>query len=250
MVIIILLILTFPCWFVGSRPCPPNQRDSLFEFSHSFLLHNWELRFPYTLSPSCDGPDSVASYPKTASWNLSVDCCGWNGVTCDESTGNVIGLNLRCSWLHGPLRSNSTLFRLPHLRSLDLSGNDFHGSTIPPEISVLVELTQLNLSWGNLSDHVPSELSRLNKLASLDLSHDDNYLLDRSLQVEGSSLERIAQNLSNLSFLDLSDIDMSNVIASSLMNLSSQMMYLSFGDCGLQGELPGNIFLFISLVVA
>ncbi|KAI4294900.1 hypothetical protein MLD38_040813 [Melastoma candidum] len=137
LLLVLILHLTSPCCFVGSRACPPNQRDSLFEFAHSFVLHRvvWSPNF---YSPPCDGPNFVASYPKTASWNLSVDCCIWAGVTCDESTGNVIGLNLRCSRLHGPLRSNSTLFRLPHLRSLDLSGNDFQGSTIPPEISALV----------------------------------------------------------------------------------------------------------------
>ncbi|KAH0688765.1 hypothetical protein KY285_015916 [Solanum tuberosum] len=35
--------------------------------------------------------------PKTLSWNMSVDCCSWDGVHCDETTSKVIELDLMSS---------------------------------------------------------------------------------------------------------------------------------------------------------
>lgn len=37
------------------------------------------------------------SYPKTLSWNMNRDYCLWDGVKCDETSGQVIELDIRCS---------------------------------------------------------------------------------------------------------------------------------------------------------
>ena len=78
--------------------CLPDQRDSLWGFKNEFHV------------PS-------------EKWRNNTDCCSWDGVSCDPKTGNVVGLDLAGSDLNGPLRSNSSLFRLQHLQKLYLGCN-------------------------------------------------------------------------------------------------------------------------------
>nr|XP_048324672.1 receptor-like protein 6 [Ziziphus jujuba var. spinosa] len=103
-------------------------------------------------------------------WKASSDCCLWDGVTCNMETGHVISLDLGSSWLHGPLRSNCSIFRLLHLKGLNLAFNNFTSSPIPSEFGQLSRLTHLNLSSSLFSGHIPSEISCLINLISLDLS--------------------------------------------------------------------------------
>ncbi|MCI44671.1 receptor-like protein kinase, partial [Trifolium medium] len=65
--------------------------------------------------------------------------------------------------------ANSSLFRLVHLRVLDLSDNDFNYSQIPSKIGELSELRYLNLSNSIFSGEVPPQVSQLSKLLCLDL---------------------------------------------------------------------------------
>ena len=57
-------------------------------------------------------------HPKMMSWNTSTDCCNWEGVICDDSTGDVIGLDLTCGMLQGTIHPESSLFNLTHLTYL------------------------------------------------------------------------------------------------------------------------------------
>lgn len=61
-------------------------------------------------------------------WNRNTDCFDWKGVTCDQSTGYGIGLNLSCGMSQGTIHSNTTLFNLPRLQRLDLAFNSFRDS--------------------------------------------------------------------------------------------------------------------------
>ncbi|KAK1354765.1 hypothetical protein POM88_048021 [Heracleum sosnowskyi] len=49
-------------------------------------------------------------HPKTMNWSMSSDYCTWDGVICDQVTGDVIGLDLTCSKLAGVIPSNNTPF--------------------------------------------------------------------------------------------------------------------------------------------
>ncbi|KAK3423913.1 hypothetical protein EUGRSUZ_F00654, partial [Eucalyptus grandis] len=179
----------------------------------------------------------------TNSWNKSVDCCSWDGVACDSVNGNVIGLDLTCNWLHGTLQSNSSLLLLRHLRSLNLSGNNFVGSRISPNLSVFATLTHLNLSNSYFSGIVPHKISHLSKLVSLDLSH---YILDTHssipLRLENLVFTLLVQNLTVLRKLVLHKADMSAVSPKSFVNLSSSLTYLSVESCSLRGIFPVAVF--------
>ncbi|CAL8152133.1 unnamed protein product [Prunus armeniaca] len=169
------------------------------------------------------------------SWQKGKDCCTWSGVTCEKMTGHVIGLNLGYGGLQGNIHSNSSLFSLGHLERLDLSYNDFRGSPISSKFGGFVSMTHLDLSYSNFSGPIPSEISHLSTLVSLNLSQLDGRL-------DTLSLNRIVQNLTNLRELYLTSVDMSSVLPDSFKNLSSSLTTLELSQCNLQGKFPESIF--------
>ncbi|KAF7153902.1 hypothetical protein RHSIM_Rhsim01G0065500 [Rhododendron simsii] len=178
----------------------------------------------------------ITSFPKMESWKKGSNCCSWAGVDCD-GTGQVIGLDLSCSWLQGTFHLNSSLFlSFPRLQKLNLAYNDFFMSRIPPEFTRFTELKCLNLSACGLSGKVPPGISFLNKLVSLDLSE------NIGLRLEEGGFELLIQNLSKLRDLDLYRVNMSSsVVPKSLLNLTS-LRALGLGHSGLHGEFPSRIF--------
>ncbi|KAJ6887792.1 hypothetical protein NC652_028931 [Populus alba x Populus x berolinensis] len=211
--------------------CAHHQSLSLLQFKQSFPIHSsayWEYYCQYP-------------FAKTESWKDGTDCCLWRGVTCDVKTGQVTGLNLSCSMLNGTLHSNNSLFSLHHLQELDLSFNDFNSSHISSRFGQFSNLTHLNLMSSNFAGQVPLEVSHLSKLISLDLSINSN------LSVEPISFDKLVRNLTKLRKLVLDSVNMSSVVPNSLTNLSSTLSSLFLQGCGLQGKIPGNIFLLPNL---
>ncbi|KAI9384032.1 hypothetical protein POPTR_012G005600v4 [Populus trichocarpa] len=204
----------------SSHFCAPDQSLSLLQFKESF-----------SISSSASGR---CQHPKTESWKEGTDCCLWDGVTCDMKTGQVTALDLACSMLYGTLHPNSTLFSLHHLQKLDLSDNHFNSSRISSRFGQFSNLTHLNLNYSVFAGQVPSEISRLSKLVSLDLSGDRNDYLS----LEPISLDKLVRNLTQLRELDLSRVNMSLVVPNSLMNLSSSLSSLILNSCRLQGKFP------------
>ncbi|XP_056173211.1 receptor-like protein 43 [Syzygium oleosum] len=222
---------------LASPLCPRDQSDALLQFKDSFMLDKDASSF------TCDDDEDVdTSYPKTNSWNKSMDCCSWDGINCDKITGNIIGMDLSCSWLSGALHSNSSLFLLRHLQSLNLFGNDFVGSHISPNLSTFVKMTHLNLSFSNFLGTVPSEISHLSKLVSLDLSRNFDLDINSYLRLENSIFTKLVQNLTDLTQLNLDKLDMSMVSPMSFMNLSSSLTHLSISSCTIRGIFPDTIF--------
>ncbi|KAJ9160178.1 hypothetical protein P3X46_025602 [Hevea brasiliensis] len=220
---------SLPFSFNSSSPAMPCQHDqslALLQFKKTFSIRSnaspWDFPYP-------------RPYPKTESWKKGTDCCLWDGVTCDTETGNVIGLNLSSSLLYGTIHSNNTLFFLPHLQKLDLSNNHFNNSQIVPQFGQFLNLSYLNLNYSVFEGRIPLEISYLSGLVSLDLSR--NY----DLILKATVFNEIVQNLTQLQELDLSDVNLSSVATSSLMNLSSSISSLALSSCELQGKFPDNI---------
>ncbi|XP_016683883.1 receptor-like protein 9DC1 [Gossypium hirsutum] len=209
----------------GSHSC-----SSLIQFKDSFSIRE-DASFDH-----CDYFAGLKSYPKTNSWKEGTDCCSWDGVTCDHLNAHVIALDLSCSWLYGNFPSNTTLFLLPHLQKLNLAYNDFNFSKIPSEFGRFTSLFYLNLSNTWFSE-VPSQVSHLSKLVSLDLSG-----FDELLTIDKYALEGLVHNLTEVRRLFLDEMDMSSVNAHVFMNLSSSLRSLSLVGCDLQGKFPKNIF--------
>ncbi|XP_065626537.1 receptor-like protein Cf-9 homolog [Quercus suber] len=167
---------------------------------------------------------------------MGIDCCGWDGITCDMMTGHVIAVDLSCSWLYGPIHPNTTLFSLHHLERLNLAYNYFNHSAISSKFDGFANMTHLNLIESFVAGNFPSKISHLSKLVSVDLSF--NF----GMRIETPNLKRLIQNLTHLTELVLDHVNTSSIPPNSFMNLSSSLTSLRLNKCGLKGRFPDNIF--------
>ena len=178
--------------FAVSGQCLGKQQSLLLDLKNSLKFHS-------TLST------------KLVYWNESTDCCSWEGVTCSE--GRIVGLNLDSESIYGGLDNSSSLFHLQYLQNL----------RIPPEFGNLTNLSYLNLSNSSFSGSVPTQISRLTRLVTLDLS---TLLSISSLRLESPDFATLVQNLSHLTelyldgvFISAPGIEWREALSSSLPNL-------------------------------
>ncbi|KAK9221122.1 hypothetical protein WN944_009547 [Citrus x changshan-huyou] len=236
-----LLLLHSQC---SAILCSHDQSSALLQFKQLFS-------FQKTSSSVCEGYQQ--SRPKMMSWKEDADCCSWDGVTCDSATGHVNGLDLSCSWLHGNIPSNSSLFFLPRLRKLNLAYNDFNYSEISSGFTAqFPSLTLLNLSWSNLAGSIPASLGNITQLVSLVLSYNN---FSGHIPSSFSNLQQLhhldlydnkfvgkipasqGNNLTLLSYLDLSCNSFSGHFPSSFSNLQ-QLRHLDLRANNFVGEIP------------
>ncbi|WMV07097.1 hypothetical protein MTR67_000482 [Solanum verrucosum] len=210
-----------------SHLCPKDQALALQQFKHMFTISHDASDYCFDITGQ-----SIQSYPKTLSWNKSTDCCSWDGVYCDETTGKVIELNLTCSKLQGRFHSNSSLFQLSNLKWLDLSGNDFSGSLISPKFGELSSLKHLDLSFSSFTGLIPAEISRLSKLQVLSIE-------SSLLRFEPHNFELLLKNLTQLRELYFYGVNISSTIP---LNFSSYLTTLHLRNTQLYGTLPEGIF--------
>ncbi|KAG8367602.1 hypothetical protein BUALT_Bualt16G0089400 [Buddleja alternifolia] len=184
----ILLTMEFAiccCGGDSSFDCTPREKKALLKFKASLL------------DPS----------KRLSSWDDHKDCCAWDGVKCDKTTGHVSGLDLRNNNPYTPnmlLQGNkldSSLLELKYLSYLDLSYNDFKLSPIPAFLGSMKHLQYLNLSTASFGGVVPRDLGNLPNLHTLDLTGPG--LIANDLMW--------ASNLTSLENLDLSYIDLSQI---------------------------------------
>ncbi|KAK9287956.1 hypothetical protein L1049_016401 [Liquidambar formosana] len=88
-----------------------------------------------------------------------------------------------------------------HLNYLDLSYNDFKGSTIPKFIGHLTKLRYLGLSGASFVGSIPSQLGNLTNLQYLDLGQNGDFLYAEKLEW--------LSHLSSLRHLDMTDVNLS-----------------------------------------
>ncbi|XVF78899.1 hypothetical protein PTKIN_Ptkin14bG0174900 [Pterospermum kingtungense] len=200
-VLCFLLILSFNS-SAPTQLCPPDQSLALIQFNNSLSINCSAVSF------SCS-----EGKVKTITWKEGTSCCLWDGVRCENETGNVIGLDLRCNCIYGTIPSNSTLFLLHHLQELNLAYNDLTGT-------------------------IPFEISHLSKLLSLDLSYNCD------LNFEGYVFEKVLGNLTQLQHLLLRGVNMSSVVPTSFLNMSSSIINLSLNSNRLKGKFPVDVFRF------
>ncbi|WMV07090.1 hypothetical protein MTR67_000475 [Solanum verrucosum] len=231
--LVFFMLFPFLCHlsFSSSLPhlCPKDQALALLQFKHMFTINHdaFDLCFHIT-------GQSIQSYPKTLSWNKSTDCCSWDGVYCDETTGKVIELNLTCSKLQGKFHSNSSVFQLSNLKRIDLSNNNFSGSYISPKFGEFSSLTHLDLSDSRFAGLIPAEISRLSKLQFLSIKSDPY-----KIRFEPHNFELILKNLTRLRELYLVYVNISSTIP---LNLSSYLTTLWLPFTQLYGVLTERVF--------
>ncbi|CAK8537839.1 unnamed protein product [Lathyrus sativus] len=233
----LLLLTHFPS--KSFSLCNHHESSALLQFKNSFFIDTSSQLEEFQI-PSC----SSFSF-KTDSWKNNTDCCKWDGVTCNNVSNYVIGLDLSCNNLEGELHPNNTIFKLRHLQQLNLAFNDFSMSSLHAGVGDLVSLTHLNLSYCNLTGNIPSQISHLSKLVSLDISGFDSFI-----RLNPFTWKKFIRNATKLKELYLDYVDMSSINVSSLSmlnNLSSSLVSLSLYNTGLQGYLSSDILLLPNL---
>lgn len=215
--------------------CNPMDRDALLSFKEGALM---TVR-------------DTTSSPCLASWTNSTSCCAWTGVSCDNSTGHVVTLNLTNCALEGTIQP-WTLGNVSALEVLDLSNNSllvdsidttgvgdltrlthldlgqsfvfgaFEATRFPSSLCQLRNLTFLSLYSCNLRGSLPLCLGSLSGMQSLDLSGND-------IRDDGNtSMLEVFGNLTNLQTLTVDQVDSSTWSTSTVTaNVSGSMFPIS-----------------------
>uniref|UniRef100_A0A2N9HB38 Leucine-rich repeat-containing N-terminal plant-type domain-containing protein n=1 Tax=Fagus sylvatica TaxID=28930 RepID=A0A2N9HB38_FAGSY len=204
----------------------------------------------------------MAYYPKMNYWKNGTDCCGWDGITRDKMTGYVIGIDLSCSGLEGPIHPNSTLFSLRHLQKLNLAYNYFNPSTIPSKFGWFVKMTHLNvgdLGWDftskkGFSEVEMSHVYKPTKLrwncGGIEIVVSEIEFLKMAKREKGAigmdgTFKAIATEVDAdhmTCHLITHEVNMSSISPASFKNLSVSLTSLHLYDCRLKGRFPDNIF--------
>lgn len=211
--LLILLLLTLYCSIqtVANTTipvhCHPHQAEALLQLKSSFVN------------------------PNLSSWKPSTDCCHWEGITCDTSSGQVTALDLSYYNLQSPGGLDPAVFNLTTLRNLSLAGNDFNRTVLPSfGFQRLTKLLRLDLSEAGFFGQIPIGIAHLKNLRALDLSSNNLYFEELSFQT-------IIANLSNLRELRLDFLDISRepTWSAALAESLPLLQYLSLRLCGLDG---------------
>ncbi|XP_020250578.1 probable LRR receptor-like serine/threonine-protein kinase At3g47570 isoform X2 [Asparagus officinalis] len=165
-----------------------------------------------------------------ASWNsTNPNFCQWQGVICNDTDHpqRVSGLDLNSLNLTGSIPP--AISNLTFLTNLDLSANNFQG-LIPQELGRLLQLQYLNLSFNSLGGEVPASLSNCSHLRRVVLY--TNMLVGMIPEGLGS--------LSNLLSVNLGENSLSGPIPASFGNISSLTDMLLY-NAGVEGRIPDSL---------
>ena len=200
------------------------------------------------------------NWTESANWGTDAPLDDWYGISVDDSSGRVTGINLNRNNLSGEVPPEIQYF--PHLRLLRLDYNRIEGE-IPPEIGLLTELRRMDIDGNPFTGSIPPELGNLvnlevlwiagpqltgsippefGNLASLGVLH-----LYESPRIGGSIPEEFGQ-LTELRLLRIEETGVDGPVPAALGSLE-KLRILNLTDNQLSGPLPGELGQIDSLLV-
>ncbi|XP_060207472.1 receptor-like protein 53 isoform X2 [Lycium barbarum] len=215
--------------YAGQHVCAPDDAFYLLQFKKGLTIGSFARG-------GCDNEARA----KTLSWNVTGDCCKWDGVTCDGFTGHVIGLDLSCSFLSGTINANSSLSKLGHLQRLNLAYNDLVSFPLGNGISELTSLTHLYLSYAAIvqTNEIPPGLFKLPKNFSSSLT----YLDLQGTHLFGDISDSNLFHLPNLQVLRLGwNYFLTGTLPNFNWSFSGTILELDFFETGIFGKVPDSI---------
>nr|CAD1843655.1 unnamed protein product [Ananas comosus var. bracteatus] len=205
---------------------------------------------------------NIKDWGLNSSAAVTVDCCTWTGVSCDDSsTGfsggrRVIGLDLQSMKLKGSI--SDSLAGLDHLKWLNLSFNYLRG-TVPIQLFQLPQLERLDLSSNELSGPTPMNIS-LPSIHAFNISYNS---FNGTHPVLTGSTDLLMFDVSFNMFVGRIDTSICNSptkiqVLRFSMNMFSGDFPVGFGNCGsleelavdlngISGNLPDDLFKLSSL---
>uniref|UniRef100_A0A9I9CEH2 Leucine-rich repeat-containing N-terminal plant-type domain-containing protein n=1 Tax=Cucumis melo TaxID=3656 RepID=A0A9I9CEH2_CUCME len=230
----VILLSTAIVGAYTSNNCSDIEREALISFKQGLL------------DPSA----------RLSSW-VGHNCCQWHGITCNPISGKVIKIDLHNSLgsalsqfvEYGDLKRpwidlkyflrefqktcltgkiSHSLLELKYLYYLDLSFNDFEGASIPYFLGMLKSLRYLKLSSANFSGQIPIYLRNLTNLSYLDLSDERGFMLHvKNL--------RWLSGFSSLEYLNLGGVNLISVERNWMHTINglSSLLELHLSNCGI-----------------
>jgi len=200
----------------GASLCRQDQSAALLRLKASFRFDNSSA--------------SYCGFSTLPSWKADTDCCTWEGITCDGTSGYVTALDLSGRCISGNL-SSPDIFELTSLRFLSLAYNNFDASPWPrPGFEQLTDLKYLDLSYSGLSGDLPIENGQLSNLVTLILS---------GLLLKDLNFETLIDSLGSLQTLYLDDayisINPTDLGPASSGNKTSSLKELRMRWCTITG---------------
>ncbi|XP_060216875.1 receptor-like protein 50 [Lycium barbarum] len=162
---------------------------------------------------------------KLVNWNERIDCCQWQGVTCNGA-GQVISLDLTNELFSGSI---NPLANLKFLSVIRLDGN-YLSAPIPEFFADFTNLTVLSLNSCNLIGEAPQKIFQVPTLQTIDLSV--NEML-------GGSLPEFPPN-GSLQALRLSRTKFSGILPESIGNLK-MLSHVELEACNFTGPIPTSM---------
>ncbi|KAL3632132.1 hypothetical protein CASFOL_025116 [Castilleja foliolosa] len=225
--ITLILFSSFTC----DGACNPMDRDSLSSFNRSL-----------SSSPPLD-------------WSLSADCCDWEGISCDGSSGRVTNLWLPSRHLVGSI--SPSILNLTSLIQLSLSHNSLSGPLPARFFQTLNQLQVIDLSQNRLigelnsSDTLPAKARIFNISSNQFQGPIQTPFIDKGLNLEifdvnnnsftGTILSVICSFSKSIKRLDFSNNDFTGLIPPGL-GQCTDLLSLRAGFNNLFGSVPGDVF--------
>ncbi|KAK4479213.1 hypothetical protein RD792_014724 [Penstemon davidsonii] len=190
--------------------------------------------FVHTCQGTCNqlDRDSLSSFNlsiSTASplnWSLSIDCCTWEGVGCDDS-GRVTNLWLPSRGLRGSI--SPSIVNLSSLSQLSLSHNWFSGPLPDGFFVSLNQLRVIDLSLNRLSGEISSTDKLPTTIQAFNLS---------SNHFHGKIQSSFLQTALNLETFDVRNNSFFGAIPSSICSFSASIQRLDFSNNDFTGPIP------------